>query len=152
MQVDEESKNNVLFEPEIYRAEDITTASEAQQPSGQAVSNQKVFDSASQIRCCVCGVMTAPNPANTCINCLKQQIDITEGITKTGTLSHCRECNRYLSVTSWKECELESADLLALCLKNMKGLKRVKLLDAKFVWTEPHSRRIKLKLIVEQEV
>ena len=63
MQVDEESKNNVLFEPEIYRAEDITTASEAQQSSGQAVSNQKVFDSASQIRCCVCGVMTAPNPA-----------------------------------------------------------------------------------------
>jgi len=34
----------------------------------------------------------------------------------------------------------------------MKGLKKVKLLDAKFIWTEPHSRRIKLKLTIQQEV
>jgi len=96
--------------------------------------------------------MTEPNAANTCIHCLKSQIDITEGITKNGTLNHCRECNRYLNLTTWKACELESAELLAVCLKNMKGMKKVKLLDAKFIWTEPHSRRIKLKLTVQQEV
>lgn len=96
--------------------------------------------------------MTEPNAANTCISCLKSQIDITEGITKSGALNHCRECNRYLCVTQWKVAELESSELLAICLKNIKGLKKVKLLDAKFIWTEPHSRRIKLKLTVQQEV
>lgn len=42
--------------------------------------------------------------------------------------------------------------MLSLCLKNIKGLKRVKLLDAAFVWTEPHSRRIKVKVTVQKEV
>lgn len=93
--------------------------------------------------------MTEPNAANTCISCLKSSIDITEGITKQGNLAHCRECNRYQSGTAWKVCELESSELLAVCLKNVKGLKKVKLLDAKFIWTEPHSMRIKLKLTVQ---
>lgn len=35
-----------------------------------------------RIRCCLCGVMTEPNPANTCVTCLKQKVDITEGISK----------------------------------------------------------------------
>jgi len=30
--------------------------------------------------------------------------------------------------------------------------KQVHLIDATFVWTEPHSKRIKLKLIVQKEV
>lgn len=103
------------------------------------------------IRCCICGIMTLANAANTCINCLKSQIDITEGIPKALILQHCRDCNRYLR-PPWTLCELESAELLALCLKNMTGLKRVKLLDAAFIWTEPHSKRIKVKLTVQKEV
>jgi nonsense-mediated mRNA decay protein 3 len=74
-------------------------------------------------------------------------VDITEGITKSGQLIHCRECNRYQG-PPWRAYELESSELLAHCLKQMKGLKKVKLIDAKFIWTEPHSRRIKLKLTV----
>ena len=52
----------------------------------------------------------------------------------------------------WTQCELESSELLALCLKQIKGLKRVKLIDASFIWTEPHSRRIKIKVTVQKEV
>lgn len=64
---------------------------------------------------------------------------------------HCRECNRYLA-PPWRQYELESAELLALCLKNIRGLKKeVKLLDAKFLYTEIHSRRLKLKLTVQKE-
>jgi nonsense-mediated mRNA decay protein 3 len=37
-------------------------------------------------------------------------------------------------------------------LKNIKGLKRVKLIDAGFVWTEPHSMRLKVKLTIQKEV
>jgi nonsense-mediated mRNA decay protein 3 len=52
----------------------------------------------------------------------------------------------------WVRCALESAELLALCLKHIKGLKRVKMIDAGFIWTEPHSRRLKVKLTVQKEV
>lgn len=93
-----------------------------------------------------------PNPSNTCIGCLKSQIDITEGITKDAQLYHCRECNRYLCVNTWRSYEPESAGLLALCMKSVRGLKKVKLLDANFIWTEEHSRRIKVKLVIAQEV
>ena len=102
-------------------------------------------------RCCMCGVMMPPNQSSTCINCLKTQVDITDGITKAGIIHQCRECQRYLR-PPWVHCELESKELLTLCLKNVKGLKRVKLIDAGFVYTEPHSKRLKVKISIQSEV
>lgn len=68
-------------------------------------------------------------------------------------LYFCRNCERYLQPpTEWIACALESRELLALCLKKLKGLKEVKLVDAGFIWTEPHSKRIKMKLTVHKEV
>lgn len=49
-------------------------------------------------------------------------------------------------------CALESRELLAICLKKLKGLNKVHLVDAGFVWTEPHSKRVKVKLTVQKEV
>ena len=92
-----------------------------------------------------------PNNTNTCINCLKSSLDITEGITKSTILFHCKQCDRYLR-PPWTHCDLESSQLLSLCLKQIKGLKRVKMIDASFVWTEPHSRVLKVKLTVQKEV
>ena len=157
MEVDNEERkdNNVLFEPEIYREanaafeEAVAQTSENETMLGDSkVQGEAVkLLRATQIRCCLCGVMCAPNSANTCINCLKGQIDITEGIPRNVVMHHCRECNRYLR-PPWVTCDWESAELLALCLKQLRGLKRVKLLDASFIYTEPHSRRIKVKLTV----
>lgn len=44
----------------------------------------------------------------------------------------------------WVSAALESRELLSICLKKLKGLNRVKLVDAGFVWTEPHSKRLKV--------
>jgi nonsense-mediated mRNA decay protein 3 len=94
-----------------------------------------------------------PNPANMCVNCLRSKVDITENIPKQAVLYFCRNCERYLQPpTEWVQCTLESRELLALCIKKLKGLKDVKLVDAGFVWTEPHSKRIKVKLTVHGEV
>ena len=58
-------------------------------------------------------------------------------------------------------CDLESRELMALCLTNVSGLKtsgtnssgeRVRLVDAGWVWTEPHSMRLKVRLTVQKEV
>jgi nonsense-mediated mRNA decay protein 3 len=49
-------------------------------------------------------------------------------------------------------CEPESRELLALCLKKIRGLNKVKLADAVFIWTEPHSMRLKVKIKIQKEV
>ncbi|CAG2064834.1 unnamed protein product, partial [Timema podura] len=95
--------------------------------------------------CCECGTAIEPNPANMCVPCLRTQVDITEGIPKQAVLHFCKGCERYLQPPAeWVSCSLESRELLSLCLKKLKGLNRVKLVDAGFVWTEPHSKRIKV--------
>lgn len=97
-------------------------------------------------------------------------VDITEGIPKQGlhaytdlllnasssipiaTLSFCRNCERFLSPPqTWTIAEPESRELLAICLKKLKGLNKVRLIDAGFIWTEPHSKRIKVKLTIQKE-
>ena len=45
----------------------------------------------------------------------------------------------------------ESKELLALCLRKLRGLSKVRIIDASFLWTEPHSRRIKVKITIQQE-
>ena len=56
-------------------------------------------------------------------------------------------------------CGLESRELMALCLSNVSGLKatkgsglRTRLIDAAWIWTEPHSMRLKVRLTIQKEV
>ncbi|KAI8849933.1 NMD3 family-domain-containing protein [Chytridium lagenaria] len=106
-----------------------------------------------RILCASCGVLIAPNPANLCVNCIRHDVDITEGIPKQATLHFCRSCDRYLQPPNiWVVADLESKELLTLCLKKLKGLSKVRLVDASFIWTEPHSRRVKVKLTIQKEV
>ena len=78
--------------------------------------------------------------------------------------------NSYLQPpNTWISAQLESRELLTVCLKRIKGLNKevsisqneillknicnqVRLIDAGFIWTEPHSKRIKVKLTVQKEV
>lgn len=108
---------------------------------------------AGKILCCECGTPIDPNPANLCVACLRTQVDITEGIPKQVTIQFCRFCERYLQPPQqWITAALESRELMAVCLKKLKGLARVKLIDASFLWTEPHSKRLKIKLQIQAEV
>lgn len=88
-----------------------------------------------------------------CVACLRTHVDITEDVPKQAVMYFCRSCERYLHPPSeWVACQLESRELLSICLKRLKGLKELKLIDAGFIWTEPHSRRLKVKLTVHKEV
>lgn len=105
-----------------------------------------------RILCCSCAVPIAPNPAAMCMNCIKMNTDITENIIREGVVNFCRDCERYLiPPTQWVSAQPESRELLALCLKRIRGLNKVRLIDAKFKWTEPHSRRIKIILTIQKE-
>lgn len=116
-----------------------------------------------QVQCCVCGLVIDSNISNMCANCLRAHVDITDDLQREYILIHCPECGRYLQPPKyWARAELESRELLTICLKRIKGLNssagsnsnanKAKLVDAKFLWTEPHSKRIKLRLTVQKEI
>jgi nonsense-mediated mRNA decay protein 3 len=106
------------------------------------------------IACCECGHAIPPNPTNMCVGCVRSRVDITEGIPKTAQLFQCKFCLRWhIPPTTWTHAELESKELLAHCLKKIKAtITKVRLVDANFIWTEPHSKRTKVKLTVQREV
>ena len=106
-----------------------------------------------QILCCQCAIPIAPNAVNMCAQCLQTRYDIGEGIAKQVQQNTCRGCGRYERRDgSFAPVEPESAELMALLLKKPRGLGAVRLVDASFVWTEPHSRRLKIKACVQKEV
>ena len=68
-------------------------------------------------------------------------------------MSFCRNCERFLSPpASWTIARPESQELLAICLKKLKGLNKVRLTEAHFIWTEPHSKRLRVSLTIQKEV
>ncbi|EGO04114.1 hypothetical protein SERLA73DRAFT_102468 [Serpula lacrymans var. lacrymans S7.3] len=106
-----------------------------------------------RVLCADCGTPIVPNSANLCVACLRNTVDITEGIPKQSSVSFCRNCERFLSPPqSWSLARPESQELLAICLKKLKGLNKVRLTEAHFIWTEPHSKRLRVSLTVQKEV
>ncbi len=103
------------------------------------------------VLCCVCSVEIQPNPANMCVNCLRSDVDITEGINRSMVIHSCRSCGRFLC-PPWQNVALESKELLAACMRKIPGLSKLRVVDATWIWTEPHSMRLKIKITVQKEV
>lgn len=106
------------------------------------------------VRCCICGEVTPrteENANNICVECIKTNSDITEGITKQILIYRCRTCERY-NGPPWVHYDRESPQLMTMLLKKVRGLKNVKLLDANFVYTEEHSKRIKIRVTIQKEI
>ncbi len=79
------------------------------------------------VLCCLCGTNISPNPSNMCVNCIRSQIDITEGISKQISILWCKECGRYLQPPKhWVRAEHESKELLTFCIKKIRGLSKVR--------------------------
>ncbi|CAI0407869.1 unnamed protein product [Linum tenue] len=105
------------------------------------------------VLCCRCGIRMQPNAANMCVRCLRSEVDITEGLQKHVVISHCPECDCYLQPPkTWLKAQWESKELLTFCVKRLKNLNKVRLIHAEFVWTEPHSKRIKVRVTIQKEV
>jgi nonsense-mediated mRNA decay protein 3 len=107
------------------------------------------------ILCCNCGAAIdgTSSAGALCYDCVRLTIDVSEGIQREATLHSCRDCERWLQPPSqWVTAAPESRDLLALCLRKLRGLTKVRIIDASFLWTEPHSKRLKVKITVQQEV
>ncbi|EZG65867.1 NMD3 family protein [Gregarina niphandrodes] len=134
-------------------AETAQIEAEAQQILAyeQAVLS-KQQDERATILCCSCGVPVQANETRLCLTCLEQRGGVAEEISETNTVNYCKSCQRYESKNQWLMCEWESKELLALCLKRIRKPKDVRLVEASFIWTESHSRRIKVQIGVEREI
>ena len=105
-----------------------------------------------KIQCCVCGIPIEPNPSNMCADCLRSHYNISDKLPQTSSINYCRGCGRYQTAyNKWAHYELESPELLKLCISRITNLKDFKIVDAKFLFTEPHSRRIRVSLTLEHE-
>ena len=78
-------------------------------------------------------------------------------------LHQCRQCRLFEKTPgNFKDVALESPELMAICLKHIPALTstsntsssfpKLSLMDAIFVWTEPNSMRIRLRVTVRTEV
>jgi len=95
-----------------------------------------------------------------CVSCLRQEShssgDIIDDIPPLTEIIQCKKCNRWHNrLNQWIGHELESSGLMNFCLKRIHVLstnKDIKVLDCVWVWTEPHSRRLKCAIDVERGV
>lgn len=115
-----------------------------------------------QIPCCICGTMIVPNAANQCSSCLAQDFDL-KSLLQRGPgggdiiIHQCRQCRRFeRTERNFDYLEMESPALLSLCLKHIPALSaaepKMNLVDAMWIFTEPHSMRLKVRLTVRTEV
>ena len=117
-----------------------------------SILNRSSMMTYSKIVCCICSALIEANIKGMCETCARSEINITDGITKEGLLYYCKGCDRYLR-PPWVRCgsSLDSNEMMAMCLGKIKGLNKVKLVNSSFIWTEPHSKIIKIKLTVQKE-
>eukprot|EP01138_Halocafeteria_seosinensis_P012910 gb/GECG01013188.1/.p1 GENE.gb/GECG01013188.1/~~gb/GECG01013188.1/.p1 ORF type:complete len:660 (+),score=114.92 gb/GECG01013188.1/:1-1980(+) len=143
--------DTTTFEQDIHDAlPEIVEEEEGNTGGTGNVAHPQQYHTESTILCCMCGSQIKPNAANMCIPCLRTQVDVTEGIPRELSIHHCRSCGRF-SRPPWASVEWESRELLAICLKKIPKLNKVKLVDASFIWTPPSSRRIRVKLTIQKE-
>ena len=108
--------------------------------------------------CCLCGVAIQPNDAMMCLPCLRLEVaQETQGSLDSieREIVQCPKClewKRDNVSQNYFAAEWESVQLLTHLTKRLRRLKNLQVVDAKFVWTEPHSKRIKVHIIYEQEV
>ena len=150
MEVETNNNDNVIFEPQYIKLDKDEFNKNSNNINNQSINASSMI-TYSKIVCCICGVVMDANNEGICEACAKKNIDITTGITKVASLIYCRTCERYKR-PPWIKVERESQDMMNLCLSKIKGLNKVQLIDSSFVWTEPHSKEIKLKLTIQKEL
>ncbi|CAI2387566.1 unnamed protein product [Moneuplotes crassus] len=154
-----EEESNIVFTPPEFNKISSHPVNELDMENlhfdkGTEVAQDDInkLHSTIKVRCCMCGDLIEPNPSSTCMECLSETIDITEGISITNDIAQCRTCERWCG-PPWIYCDRESNEMLTLLLKKIKGMnKSTKILDASLVWTEPHSKRLKVKITISKEV
>ena len=81
------------------------------------------------IACCLCGRLVCSDSTieGRCVTCLSVTTDFTEHIERHNEVELCRTCGAWYRNPQWVRVQPESPELLALCVRRIKGLKGMKL-------------------------
>lgn len=139
--------NPIIIKPKYDNNPDINMT----QLNQTSILNRSSMMTYGKIICCICSAEIDATRKGMCDTCARQQIDITEGIQRQLLIQYCKLCDRYQR-PPWVRLTLETPEMMSFLLTKMKGLKNVKIVDSNFVWTEPHSKIIKVKLTIQKEV
>lgn len=127
------------------------------EPGSNIVNGVSIIDRSSmmtysKIVCCLCSAVIDANPRGTCEACLKKSLNIKTCIPTEFELVYCKECHRFLR-PPYVKIERESADMMKLCLSRIKSYdKKIKIIDSNFIYTEQHSKVIKIKITIQKEI
>ncbi|KNB44176.1 hypothetical protein JH06_1905 [Blastocystis sp. subtype 4] len=91
------------------------------------------------VKCCLCGVDIPGSGASMCNNCIINNTNIAEGIEPEISITYCKQCN------SGKGICRRAGD-------HVEDDQGNELVDAHFIWTEPHSHRIIIELELKKEI
>jgi len=98
-----------------------------------------------------------------CTSCLAEKYEISKPLADLNLHAlTCKRCGRWRVSTQgktssehWIDAQLESKELLSFLVKSLeRQLRKASLTisDAQWVWTEPHSRRLRLRLVLRRHV
>ena len=127
------------------------------EPGSNIVNGVSIIDRSSmmtysKIVCCLCSAVIDANPRGTCEACFRKSLNIKTCIPTEFEITYCRECHRFLR-PPFVKIEHESTEMMQLCLSRIKSYdKTVKIIDSNFIYTEPHSKTIKIKVLLEKEI
>ena len=120
--------------------------------NGVSILDKTSMMTYSKIVCCLCSAVIDANPSGICEVCAKKNIDIVSNLPKEFTLIYCKKCDRF-NRPPWVKIERESPEMMSYCLSKLKNFNhKIKIIDSSFIYTEPHSKVIKLKVTVQKEV
>ena len=127
------------------------------EPGSNIVNGVSIIDRSSmmtysKIVCCLCSAVIDANPRGTCEACFRKSLNIKTCIPTEFEIQYCKECKRFLR-PPYVKIERESSDMMQLCLSRIKSYdKQVKIIDSNFIYTEPHSKVIKIKITIQKEI
>jgi len=86
-----------------------------------------------------------PNDANMCDSCLRNEFDFSAHLVPKSKVIYCPDCLRFKdNGERWLEMELESVELLRLCVSKLAGLEQFRVKGADFIFIPFSSRFLPL--------
>lgn len=104
------------------------------------------------ILCYKCGVEMDPNRKNMCSRCSNNETDLNKKLKTNMLIETCRGCERYLvPPKGWKKFTWGSQELLIYLLSRNKSIKGFNIVDSNFIYTEEHSKRMNVEIVILED-
>ncbi|EIJ89376.1 60S ribosomal export protein NMD3 [Nematocida parisii] len=101
------------------------------------------------MRCCLCGSESMFD-TSMCYECTVRELPKLS-IDTTREVDRCGTCMRYsVPPSGWTTLRFEGPEMLAYLLKKVPELARMKLVDAYFIHSEEHSKRVRMRISIDR--